>query len=94
MSRLASRRWIITGQVQGVGFRWFALSLARELEVVGWVSNLPDGSVEVVAKGLGRAITSLDGYLRKGPRGATVSEVTTNDVPHEAVDTKSFNIKG
>ena len=93
MTRLTSRRWIITGQVQGVGFRWFVLSRARELEVVGCVSNLPDGSVEFVAQGLGRAITSLDGYVRKGPKGATVSEVTTNDVPHEAVDTKSFNIK-
>jgi acylphosphatase len=93
MTRLTSRRWIITGEVQGVGFRWFVVSRAQELGIVGWVSNLPDGSVEVVAKGLGRAITSLDGYLKKGPKGATVSEVTTNDVPHEVVDTKSFNIK-
>ncbi len=83
----------MTGEVQGVGFRWYILSRARELEVVGWVSNLPGGSVEVVAKGLGRALTSLDGFVRRGPPGAKVSEVTTNDVPHEAVDTKSFNIK-
>lgn len=93
MTRLTSRRWIVTGEVQGVGFRWYILSRARELEVVGWVSNLPGGSVEVVAKGLGRALTSLDGFVRRGPPGAKVSEVTTNDVPHEAVDTKSFNIK-
>jgi acylphosphatase len=93
MTRLTSRRWIVTGQVQGVGFRWYIHKLAREYEVVGWVTNLPDGSVEVVAKGLGRAITSLDGFIRKGPAGAKVEQVVTNDVPHDAVDTKSFNIK-
>ena len=93
MTRLTSRRWLVTGEVQGVGFRWYILSRARELEVVGWVSNLEDGSVEVVAKGLGRALTSLDGFVRRGPPGAKVSQVTTSDVPHEIVDTKSFNIK-
>ena len=93
MTRLTSRRWIVTGEVQGVGFRWYIQKLARDYEVVGWVANLPDGSVEVVAKGLGRAITSLDGFIRKGPPGAKVAEVVTNDVPHDAVDTKSFNIK-
>jgi acylphosphatase len=79
--------------VQGVGFRWFICKRAQELEVVGWVKNNADGTVEVVAKGLGRAISSLDGFVRKGPPGAKVGDVTSDDVPHEAVDTKSFNIK-
>ena len=93
MAASEARRWVVAGRVQGVGYRWFVHSRASKLGVAGWVRNLEDGSVEVVAEGSADALASLDEIIRKGPPGASVTSVTTNDVPHEAVDTKSFIIK-
>lgn len=79
--------------MQGVGFRWYIQTRASALGVRGWVSNLPDGSVEVVGMATEPTLLSLDGIVRRGPPGAAVSRVTETDIPHEAVDTKSFIIK-
>jgi acylphosphatase len=65
--------------VQGVGYRFFAERVARELEVRGWVRNLPDGSVETVAEGEEEAITRYFERLRQGPRGARVEGVAEED---------------
>ena len=89
----ASRRWLVSGRVQGVGYRWYVHSRASRMNLAGWVRNLDDGSVEVVAAGLEATLASLDEIIRAGPPGAHVTAVTTSDVPHEAVDTKSFIIK-
>ena len=62
----------VTGLVQGVGFRWFVRERARRLGLAGWVRNLPDGSVEVLAAGDAGQLDLLRGELRKGPRGASV----------------------
>lgn len=62
----------VTGLVQGVGFRWFVRERARRLGLAGWVRNLPDGSVEVLAAGDPGQLELLRGELRKGPRGAAV----------------------
>ncbi|MCM8805109.1 MAG: acylphosphatase [Candidatus Omnitrophica bacterium] len=45
-------RWhiYVSGEVQGVGFRWYATSIANDYDVKGWVRNLPDGRVEIVAE--------------------------------------------
>jgi len=48
--------WKVSGTVQGVGFRWYVRTLAEEAGVAGWVRNLPDGRVEIVAEG---AVDSL-----------------------------------
>lgn len=69
----------VRGRVQGVGFRWFARETARALDLAGWVSNRPDGSVEVAAEGAEPAIGSLLAALRDGPDGASVSGV--DDLP-------------
>lgn len=65
----------VTGVVQGVGFRWFVREKARRLGLSGWVRNLPDGSVEVVASGDQGQIDLLVGELRKGPEGAEVDQI-------------------
>lgn len=88
-----SARWVVSGQVQGVGFRWFTARLAEQLGVAGWVSNLPDGRVEVVARGPAEALTRLDEALRAGPRMASVEGVEKSDIPHELVHHNSFDIR-
>jgi acylphosphatase len=65
----------VLGRVQGVGFRWFVLDMARELELRGWVSNEADGSVRCVAEGPPEALQALIGELGRGPLGARVERV-------------------
>jgi acylphosphatase len=64
------------GQVQGVGFRWWARTRARELGLVGWAANLDDGRVEVVAEGPEPACRQLLELLRGPHAPGWVSGVT------------------
>jgi acylphosphatase len=65
----------ITGRVQGVYYRASARDEARALGLTGWVRNLPDGSVELVAEGEEPRIDRLVAWCRQGPPGARVDEV-------------------
>ena len=65
----------VRGDVQGVGFRFFAMHRARALGLRGYVRNQRDGSVEVVAEGPRFQLEQLLAALRRGPIGAAVSEV-------------------
>lgn len=87
------RRYVARGRVQGVGFRWFVLNEALSLGVRGWVSNLADGGVEVVAVALPETLARLEASLRRGPPSARVQNLDVADVPHAAVETKSFTVK-
>ena len=71
----------IVGDVQGVGFRWFALREALGLDLVGWVANEPDGSVAVVAEGLVDSLDRLQSALGSGPPGARVEVVMAQRSP-------------
>lgn len=86
-------RWVVSGRVQGVGFRWFAIRLAEKLGVAGWVSNLPNGNVEVVGRAPAETLAELEKGLRAGPRMARVEGVEKSDIPPEDVDVKSFTIR-
>lgn len=66
---------LVDGEVQGVGFRYSALRLARDLGLVGWVRNLEDGRVEVWAEGDDQELHELLAWLEEGPSGAWVREV-------------------
>jgi acylphosphatase len=70
-----ARRWVVVGQVQGVGFRYFARQTAQALGVRGWVRNLPDGYVEVQAAGAPDRLECLKAELLRGPRGSRVEDV-------------------
>ena len=76
----------VTGVVQGVGFRWFVRERARRLGLSGWVRNLPDGSVEVVASGENGQVDLLRAELESGPSGASVEALVElreePDAPH------------
>jgi acylphosphatase len=66
---------IISGRVQGVGFRYATEARARELGVGGWVRNRWDGAVEVVAEGPAEAVQRLLAFLQRGPTMAHVADV-------------------
>jgi acylphosphatase len=65
----------IRGRVQGVGFRYFVLRRAMDLELTGWVANGPDGSVRCIAEGPRPDLESLLASLEAGPAGAIVDRV-------------------
>ena len=77
-----ARRYLISGHVQGVGFRYFAETAASREGVLGWVRNLPDGRVEVAAEGEAEAVERFERSMHHGPRGARVDHVEIfDDVP-------------
>lgn len=78
---IIARRFIVKGDVQGVGFRWFTLRAARRLGVAGTVRNLPDGTVEAIAEGSPDAIDSFRRELEHGPSHAQVDSVDVAEVP-------------
>lgn len=65
----------IRGRVQGVGFRWFVVERARALGLGGWVSNRPNGNVELAAGGDAAGLEALSRAVEKGPAGAIVEGV-------------------
>ncbi|GAB4523699.1 MAG: acylphosphatase [Anaerolineales bacterium] len=66
---------VVDGRVQGVGFRYFVQQQAQALGLTGWVRNLRNGRVDVLAEGPRPALEALLDALRRGPRSAWVSEV-------------------
>ena len=76
MTDLASFTVTVHGRVQGVFFRAFVNRQAKELGLTGYVHNLPDGTVEVRAEGERQQLGKLAGYLKVGPRGASVKDLT------------------
>jgi acylphosphatase len=77
---MLTRRYIVRGRVQGVGFRVFVARLGRDLGLDGWVRNLPDGrSVEALAGGGAAALTAFEQALREGPPGSFVAEFEHRD---------------
>jgi acylphosphatase len=67
--------------------------LAEKLGVSGWVTNLPDGRVEVVARGSPETLVRLEEGLKSGPGTARVESVEKSDVPPDAIERKSFGVK-
>ncbi len=74
-----ARRYLLSGRVQGVGFRYFTEAAAAREGLHGWVRNLPDGRVEISAEGEAEAIERFERLVNHGPRGALVSDVQVHD---------------
>jgi len=87
-----ARRYIISGRVQGVGFRYFTEATAQREGVAGWVRNLPDRSVEVVAEGDAEAVERFERAVRHGPPGARVDQVHV-DRNYPVANETEFSIK-
>lgn len=73
-------RWVLSGEVQGVGFRYFARQVAETIGVLGWVRNLPDGTVEVQAAGDDDQLAAFKAQLHQGPRAARVEEIEEDEL--------------
>jgi acylphosphatase len=81
---LVGRRYVVSGRVQGVGFRFFVHDAAAREGVAGWVRNRDDGCVEIEAQGDADAMTRFEMSIRRGPRGARVDDVTVDLAPASA----------
>jgi len=74
---------IITGVVQMVGYRWFAVNSARDLELTGWVKNLDDGTVEIKAFGKRGMLNDFIKQLSIGSMYSKVSDVRVREIEYE-----------
>ena len=90
---LTTVRFLVSGRVQGVGFRWYVQRRAEALGLLGWARNRPDGRVEVVVEGEPAALADLAGALEKGPPMARVETVERAEIPHQTEQFKSFTIR-
>ena len=80
------RRYVVSGRVQGVGYRYFARREAMRLKLTGYAENRDDGRVEVLAVGDEPALQEFEQALRHGPSGARVTTV----VAEPAASTETF----
>ncbi|HEY9744796.1 MAG TPA: acylphosphatase [Oculatellaceae cyanobacterium] len=74
-SQLVARRALISGKVQGVGYRYSLAQKAQELNISGWCRNLPNGQVEAWLQGSPEAMTRILEWLYVGPPHAVVEHV-------------------
>jgi acylphosphatase len=75
-----TRHFLVSGEVQGVGFRRFTEATAQALELTGWVRNLRDGRVEAIASGDEAVLDKFKAALEQGPKFSSVSGIESKDV--------------
>jgi len=80
LNKEVRHRLYMAGRVQGVGFRYFTMTVARRLGVGGWVSNELDGSVTCEVQGGANALLVFGREVRRGPRFARVDQVRTEEL--------------
>ena len=76
-----AKHLVISGRVQGVGFRYSMSEEAERLGITGWVRNRRDGTVEAALDGAADAVDAILAWARRGPRGANVTEVEVSEIP-------------
>ncbi|MDR2779890.1 MAG: acylphosphatase [Synergistaceae bacterium] len=90
--KLSRRRVVVSGRVQGVGFRRSAWSRAAELGLTGWVRNLPDRGVELCFQGETGAVDEMEDWCRVGSQWSNVRGITVSEeVPLD--DEKRFEVR-
>jgi acylphosphatase len=84
---------VIKGRVQGVGFRYFVKNIAEELDLTGWVRNLADGTVEILAIG---QVPALEQFMQKLKEGSIDSRVESTNFHwlQEPAELTRFEIRG
>lgn len=76
-----AKHLVISGLVQGVGFRYYMAEAAERLGATGWVRNRRDGTVEAVLDGSAEAVDALLAWARRGPSSARVTGVQISETP-------------
>ena len=92
MTKAKRVRFLISGRVQGVYFRAYTRDEARSLGLQGWVRNLPDGRVEVLAQGDPGKLKAFESWCRKGPPHARVQDVMVVEEETESTEPFPFEI--
>jgi acylphosphatase len=85
-------RCLVAGRVQGVFYRAATAREARDLGLCGWAKNLPDGRVEVLARGSADAVAALCAWLWQGPPAAEVEQVTVEHSAETVAIEENFRI--
>jgi acylphosphatase len=80
-----ARRYLISGRVQGVGFRYFTEAAALREGLSGWVQNLPDGRVEIAAEGEAEAVERFERSIRQGPPLSRTTHVDVEETTPTAL---------
>lgn len=89
---MIARHALVSGRVQGVGFRFFARRAAESAGVTGWARNLPDGRVETLVEGEESAVEQYLEKIRRGPIGGRVDQVEVDERAPEGLT--AFRITG
>jgi acylphosphatase len=89
---MTTAKFLVSGEVQGVGFRWFVARHSRRLGLHGHARNLHDGRVEVLVCGAPSSVNELESLLAEGPAHAHVSKVERSDAVDEEVIHNSFEV--
>jgi acylphosphatase len=90
---IVAYRYLVSGRVQGVGFRFFTEDAAAREGLSGHARNLADGRVEIAVEGEAAAVARFERAIRQGPPGARVEEVTTEAQPPTG-RVRGFRIRG
>jgi acylphosphatase len=86
-------RFVVTGRVQGVGFRWFVRAEARPLGITGWIRNREDGAVVGEVEGREDALDALEAMLEVGPPSAIVTNVEITEISDQLPPFNHFEIR-
>jgi len=89
---MRSLHCLVSGRVQGVGYRAFVFEQALELGLTGWTRNLPSGQVEAMAQGAEENLEEFVRRLRRGPLWARVDAVETSEGPFDG-SCKDFQVR-
>jgi acylphosphatase len=88
-----ARRYTVTGDVQGVGFRYFSQAAAVREQIDGWVRNTPLGTVEILAEGQTDAVERFERQIRRGPPSAVVTDLIVTDAAATLENGSGFRIR-
>jgi acylphosphatase len=88
-----TKHYLISGRVQGVGFRRFTERVALELNLSGWVRNLDDGRVEALAQGPAAALTTFEARLKTGPAHGHVENVVIRCLHKPVMNISGFTLR-
>ena len=87
-----AKRFLVSGRVQGVGYRYFAMSAAEQLDIAGYARNLLDGRVEVYAIGTAPQLRDFARELQRGPRFAAVDRIDEAEAEIVAAWSSAFSV--